>query len=193
MLQYRKSKINKNHMKKLTAIVSLVISANILSASASEPANADTSKPTPAQWTDISLFHINRLDAKNSTPLIWFNHENGDYFLEARINFDWSNTAGLFLGKTFSRSKKFWITPKLGMLFAGRSSDGYNGFSPEFNFGGNIGSFEYFTMNQHTIAVDDKPDFVYQYTEARFKCLHNHLAICYAIQFYKEQRAGAEW
>jgi hypothetical protein len=140
---------------------------------------------TKPQWTDISLFHINRLDAKNSTPLIWVSHENGNYFLEGRVNFDWGNTAGLFLGKTFSKSSKFWITPKIGMLFGGRGSDEYNAIDPEFNFGGRLHSFEYFTMNQYAIAIDQHPDFVYQYTETRWHA-NKHLALCYAIQFYKE-------
>ncbi len=180
-------------MKKLFLALLMMIAT--ASASYAMPDSLTISNDTTkkhAQWTDISFFHINRLDAKNSTPLIWFNHENDNYFVESRINFDWSNTAGILIGKTFSKSEKFWITPKLGILFAGRNTDGYNALSPECNFGGRIGAFGYFTMNQYAIAIDEHPDFVYQYTELRW-FIDKHVTLAYATQFYKENWRGSEW
>jgi hypothetical protein len=123
---------------------------------------------------------------------MWFSHEEGKYFLEARVNFDAKETAGIFLGRTFSKSKKFWITPKIGILF-GLNDLGYDGVSPEFNLGGKLKSFSYFAMNQFSIAITkDKPNFLYNYTQFGYK-LFPWLQIDYSAQFYYELNSGAVW
>lgn len=144
---------------------------------------------TSNTWTDISLFQIYNFDGAKK-PLIWFNREEGEYFLEARVNFDWNNTAGILIGKTFSKSDKFWITPKIGFLFS-FDEVGYNGLSPEVNFGGNIGKLKYFTMNQFAVNLDDAPNFLYQYTEVGYKLI-GKITVKYAGQFYYELVDGSE-
>jgi len=147
----------------------------------------DTNK-TYNTWTDVSIFQIYNFDGAKR-PLIWFNREEGKYFVEARVNFDWSNSAGVLIGKTFSKSDKFWITPKVGFIFSFDKS-GYNGLSPEVNFGGKIGKFKYFTMNQFAIDLDDDPNFLYQYTEVGY--VVGKITLKYSGQFYYELVDGSE-
>lgn len=140
-------------------------------------------KITSTTWTDVSIFDIYKIQGKTSVPLIWYTHNHGSYYVESRVNFDWNMTAGIFAGKSFSKNEKFWITPKFGFLFA-FNKEGYNGLSPEFNFGGKIGKFRYFSMNQCAISGNPEinPTYLYGYYEVG--CQLAHLKIGYGSQFF---------
>lgn len=122
----------------------------------------------PGSFSDISIFENYRIhDSKN--PLLWYVREEVDYYFEARMNFDWSNTAGLVFGKTFSKSDLFWVTPKAGALFSFDDENGFNGISLESNFGGEAKRFKYFGMLQYAVAVDYNDDFAYSYIESSLR------------------------
>jgi len=124
-----------------------------------------------------------RFNPNLNKPLTWFSHEEGKYFIEARMNFDWKNTAAILMGKTFSKKPTFWITPKVGFLF-GFNSDGYNGFSPEINCGGAYKAFHYFAMNQCALSFGGgNPSFYYEYTQLGYNT--KYFNINCAFQFFK--------
>ncbi len=164
-------------MKKLIQLFTLLLCSSITYGQG----QSDTTKPASNNWTDISIFYVDRFDPKLNKPLMWFSHEEGKYFLEARMNFDWRETVGLFIGKTFSVKDRFWVTPKVGFLFA-FNDFGYNGFSPEVNLGGKFGNVRYFAMNQGSISFDKNPSFLYNYSQLGYK--FRWIQFNYSAQFY---------
>jgi hypothetical protein len=140
-------------------------------------------KVSDARWTDIGVYFVDLFNYNNCRPVLWVCHENGDYYVEARLAFDWRETAAFFAGKTFSKSEKFWVTPKAGFLF-GFNQYGYNGFSPEVNLGGKVGRFSYFSMNQFAISFQKKnPHYFYNYSRIDLK-ITNWLTLAYPAQIY---------
>lgn len=166
-------------MKKLI-FLAVTLLVNVYSQAQSQ--KKDSVESPDVRWTDISIFLSDALNPDNDKPLLWFSREEGKYFLETRVNFDWRETAGLLIGKTFSRNEKFWITPKMGILFA-FNPFGHNGLSPEVNLGGGIKKIKYFSMNQYAISLDKNPSFLYNYTELGFE-LTPWARFNYSAQFY---------
>jgi len=159
----------------------LLLSSNTLTA-------ADTS--IVSKWTDISAWQSVRIKSEQKAPLLWVSHEHVKFFLEGRVNFDWTATLGMIAGKTFQKKETFWITPKAGLL-VGASKDAYNGTTLEVNFGGSKKSFSYFTMNQLAVSFQKKnPPFVYQFVNLQYR-LHKYVAISAGYQIYEETRKGA--
>jgi hypothetical protein len=110
--------------------------------------------------------------------------------METRVNFDWSYTLGLVVGKTFQKKKPFWITPKAGIL-VGASKDAYNGITLEANFGGTKKKFSYFVMNQFAASFQKKnPPFLYQFVNLQIN-INKYFALSAAYQIYEETRKEA--
>lgn len=144
---------------------------------------ADTS--IVSKWTDISAWQTVRINSEQKAPLLWVSHEHKKFFLETRVNFDWSSTLGIIAGKTFQKKNEFWITPKAGLLL-GASKDAYNGTTLEVNFGGTKKKFSYFAMNQFATSFQKKnPAFVYQFVNLQLD-INNYFSISGAYQIYQE-------
>jgi hypothetical protein len=138
------------------------------------------------KWTDIGMFIVANLKNHSSKPVLWVSHDNPKFYVETRLSFDWSNTGGIFFGKTFSKSNTFWVTPKMGFLFAFDRETGYDGASPEINFGGSVKKFRYFFMNQVAISFHKNPSFFYQYVQMGFDWKYFSTNI--SFQTYQEFR-----
>ncbi len=166
--------------------------SSVVNAQTSNQKEDTTKKEVPTAWTDVSLFDIDKIKESTTTPLIWYTHDNGKYYIESRVNFDWAMTAGVFAGKTFSKNDKFWITPKFGCLFS-FNKEGYNGLSPEFNFGGSVGKFRYFTMSQCAVSLNPEknPSYLYGYYEAGYQL--PYVKIGYASQFFHPTDQSKTW
>lgn len=149
------------------SVMLLMLALNSLQANAGQDSTTVSNK-----YTDISLFENYRLSGYKN-PLLWYVREEEKYYFEVRMNFDWSNTASIVIGKTFSRSSKFWITPKAGVLFSCDDKSGYNGLTIEPNIGGKIGKFKYFSMIQYAIGIDSQKDFAYSYIETSVQVAKN--------------------
>lgn len=142
------------------------------------------------KWTDISAWQVIGLKSEQKAPLLWGNHEHQKFFLETRINFDWTATLGFIAGKTFQKKKVFWITPKAGLLL-GATKDAYNSTTVEVNFGGNKKNFSYFTMNQFAVSFQRKnPLFIYQFVNVQYR-MHKCFDISAGYQIYEEIKKGA--
>jgi hypothetical protein len=153
-------------MKKFIFITGLFLTT-LAQAKSDTTARAVQAQP----WSDISLFELCRFAPTGNTnrPLMWFSHEEGKYYLEARMDFDWSNTAALLVGRTFFFHKKhgnnFWITPKFGFLIS-LASGGFNGLTPECNYGGKIGNVKIFCMDQMAVSLNaSNQSFFYHYVQ----------------------------
>lgn len=142
------------------------------------------------KWTDISIFFIDRFNPKLNRPLMWFSHEEGKYFIEGRMNFDYPETAGMLLGKTLSKNERFWFTPKTGILFS-QNNLGYDGISLETNLGGKLGNFKYFVMLQRAISLNSKPSFAYSYTQLGYRV--KWLQFNYSAQFFSQLAGSGVW
>ncbi len=168
-------------MKVLTTIL------GILLLSSSALAKSDS---LVTRWTDISAWQAIRIKAEQKAPLLWVSHEHKKFFLEMRVNFDWTATLGFIAGKTFQKKETFWITPKAGLLL-GATKDAYNGTTVEANFGGTKKNFSYFTMTQFAASFQKKnPPFVYQFLNLQYR-LHKCFAVSAGYQIYEEVRKGA--
>jgi hypothetical protein len=133
--------------------------------------------------TDISVYLLD-FGSLTCRPALWFVHDEGDFYLEARYGFDYPETIGILTGKTFvSKNEKFWITPKLGFLCS-FNKFGYNAFSPEINFGSEIGKFNYFSMNQIVLSFNKiNPHYIYNFSQCGIT-FAGWLEVDYASQFY---------
>jgi hypothetical protein len=172
-------------MKKLIVFLIAVICTFSLKAQ-------DSTKVTDVRWTDIGVYFVDLLNYNTCRPVLWMCHEDGDYYIEARVAFDWRETAGIFVGKTFSKNEKFWVTPKLGFLF-GFNQIGYNGFSPEVNCGGKIGRFGYFSQNQFVVSFQKKnPHYFYDYSRIDFR-ITRWLTVSYPTQIYVPLNEADYW
>lgn len=168
-------------MKKIITILGMLFVLNSTLA-------ADTS--IVSQWTDISARQSIRIKAEQRAPLLWASHEHKKFFLETRVNFDWTATLGFIAGKTFQKKETFWITPKAGVL-VGASKDAYNGTTLEANLGGAKKKFSYFLMNQLAVSFQKKnPPFVYQFVNLQYR-LHKCFAVSAGYRLYEETRKGA--
>ncbi len=162
-------------------VIFSVISA--VTAKASD--STTTVTPTVTKWTDVSLWQVVRVKAPQKGPILWFSHEHVRFFLETRLNFDWSNTAGFIMGKTISPKGKFWLTPKAGLLF-GATKDAYNGSTFEINLGGSKKSFSYFSMSQLAVSFQMKnPHFIYEFVDLKWN-ICKFFALSNANQLYWE-------
>ena len=167
-------------MKKITLIIIAIYYSVSVKAT-------DTSLVT--KWTDISAWQVIRLKSEQKAPLLWVSHEHQKFFLETRVNFDWTATLGFIVGKTFQKKEAFWITPKAGLLL-GATKDAYNGSSVEINFGGSKQKFSYFAMNQFAASFQKKnPAFLYQFVNVQYKPC-KYFAISVGYQIYEETRKG---
>lgn len=169
-------------MRKLIPILGLLFIIN------STLAAADSS--ALPKWTDISAWQVIRIKSEQKAPMLWVSHEHSTFFLETRVNFDWTATLGIIAGKTFQKKETFWITPKAGLLL-GATKDAYNGTTVEANFGGTKKNFSYFAMNQFAASFQKiNPPFVYQFVNLQCK-LHKCCALSAGYQLYEETRKGA--
>jgi hypothetical protein len=144
-----------------------------------------------SKWTDISAWQAIRIKSEQKAPLLWVSHEHKKFFIEARVNFDWTATLGFIAGKTFQKKETFWITPKAGIL-VGASKDAYNGTTLEANLGGTKKKFSYFAMSQLAVSFQKKnPPFVYQFVNLQYR-LHKCFAVSAGYQIYQELVKGSK-
>ncbi|HOV10327.1 MAG TPA: hypothetical protein PLL90_01035, partial [Bacteroidales bacterium] len=111
------------------------------------------------------------------TPQFWV--YIGDYYLEARYNYENLETASLYFGRAFSFGKNTSIelTPILGGVVGAT-----NGISPGFNFNLEYKSFATSTQCQYTIDLKDiKNSFFWDWTNFYFT-FSEHFGLGGAIQ-----------
>lgn len=146
--------------------------------------------------SDVSFYGIVPFDTtQTARPLLWFWYDGGanGAFYETRLNFDALNTGALVVGKTFG-NEKFFITPKAGALIA-FDQLGFDGLTTEFNAGTklnfkNAAYFGGFTMNQFAFAIDDNPNFAYNYTQVGFG--KDWFEMNFSFQIFQEVIEGSE-
>lgn len=180
-----------SEMKNLFVFLTLTIFLSVCHAQTMDTVSTDTALVVTPR-SDISVFGIYRLESETGTPLMWFTQENGRYFLEARANFDWANTATVAIGKTMSFGN-YWATPKVGILLA-MSSSGYDGVTLEANHGISFGDFSVFQMNQISVGLRNaNPTFFYDYSEISYSPIKN-VSFVYGAQFFRalETQEGEE-
>ena len=142
--------------------------------------------------TDVAAYLVARTDINKNKPVIWVTHESGKFFYEVRGNFDACETAGILAGKTFAlKNGSFWITPKVGVLFA-LNDQGYDGISVENNLGGKFAWSYYFSMNQFSFSLKkSKPNFFYGFSTFGFQ--YWRMRIAYSFQLYYEMNSSSVW
>lgn len=166
-----------------------ILILSMTSATIAKASDSTAVTPTVTKWTDISAWQTVRIREPQKGPILWFNHEEIKYFIETRLNFDWSNTIGLIAGKTFSKSAKFWVTPKAGVL-VGASKDAFNGTTIETNLGGQKKKFSYFTMTQFAFSFQKKtPGFFYEFVNLAFN-INKYFSLSAAGQTFQPLNKG---
>jgi hypothetical protein len=119
-------------------------------------------------------------------PIFWGTYQfPNKVFVDVRYNFDWVASTGTFIGYTFSIGKQ-WVTPEVGMLFGE-----YNSFSPEIIAGGDVGRINWFLFNQYSLAIDEDPNFFYQYGQCLLK-IDKEIKVGFAVQNYIEGKSSLE-
>jgi len=116
------------------------------------------------------------------TPQFWV--YIGDYYLEARYNYENLETASLYFGHSFSFGKNASIelTPLLGGVVGAT-----NGISPGFNFNLEYKSFVTSTQCQYTFDLKDFPgSFFWDWTNFSFN-FSDHFGMGGGMQLFIPQ------
>lgn len=157
-------------MKRLCIIIFLLfIQTGFVAAQERDSLFHDAGIYTTVQWSAGEQAVV--------TPQFWV--YIGDYYLEARYNYENLNTASLYFGRSFAFDKKALveITPMLGGVVGAT-----NGISPAFNFFLGYKSFSTTTQCQYTIDLKDiKNSFFWDWTNFYFT-FSEHFGLGGAIQ-----------
>lgn len=175
-------------MKKIMIMLVVFVGSFLVATGQEDELQKKPDNDTLAVGTSMSVYTISRNGGTETQPLAWFTHEEKRYFVEVRMNFDQVSTGAILAGKTFYFSKHFWVTPKAGILF-GFNSQGFDGLSPEINFGGKFGKFSYFSMNQVAVSFhEDVPGFQYGYYQVGY-AFTKWLELDYSLQCFNSADA----
>lgn len=105
----------------------------------------------------------------SQTVIPWATYTNGStaLFLDVRQNFDATDAASVFVGRVYNLTANgaVQITPELGAI----SGKNYLGLSPEFYIWGQVGQFNFITLNQYAVSGKSR-DFAYHWAEVRYIC-----------------------
>ena len=92
----------------------------------------------------------------------WYMY-SGTIFIDARYNFDWEKTVGVFAGKSFG-TDALSVVPTLGLL-TGFGGDSYDGISPQVYLMGRGETYAFTLLNQYAFGVDGSPNYLYNWYE----------------------------
>ncbi len=145
--------------------------------------------PIFSQWSDISAWVSRPLSTPEATasPFIWYEAVTSEnLFIDLRYGFDWNNTMGLYVGPNLqNESASLWASPQIGLLYSA-DPDGFNGFGPEVEFGGesvdSVGpQYSFYGLGQYAHTSCDEASFFYGYLEMFWEPT-DYLKIGYAGQ-----------
>lgn len=132
---------------------------------------------------DVS-YYFKRAEGQ-TTNILWFTHFGQKVMVDARYDFDWSNTFTGFVGKTFG-TNQLNVTPAFGLL-----RGEYEGMSAEVYVGGGMGKFSFVSLYQYATctAATQLTDWTYQWMDVYYK-LHPFVTLGVGEQVYYELDGG---
>lgn len=114
---------------------------------------------------DISMIAKSVKGQQKSEVIPWGTYDSGAFTWDLRANFDWTDTFGAFVGKSF-KVGSITINPEIGLIWGQQ----YKAVSPEFMSYGGKGAFFWVALNQVALGSGkDRPNFAYHWVEARYK------------------------
>ncbi|MBI5733271.1 hypothetical protein HY967_04990 [Candidatus Jorgensenbacteria bacterium] len=110
---------------------------------------------------DLSLYRKTVYSAGSSDASFypWYMY-SGLVFVDARYNFDWDKTTGVFVGKSFG-SDALSVVPTLGALFGPE----YKGVSPQVYLMGKGETYAFTLLNQYSAGISGNNSYLYNWYE----------------------------
>jgi len=128
-----------------------------------------------SQEHDVSFWSRNT----SLSAFPWYFYGNGKIVLDTRFNFDAEKTAGVCIGKSFSKKENITLIPE-ACGYLGKT----NGLGPELLVMTKKGKFNSFSQNQYVHGIGNT-SFVYHWTDVQWQ-VQKRISVGADGQIFKE-------